>query len=90
MQSIVLLGDVFKTQIVSEAFVRFSNSLGSYPEASELGNHPHHLLEMMLLFTRGRERCGREKEAKRQTWDRSTFLVLFVFRDGKFGDIAKM
>ena len=93
MQSIVLLGKVFKTRIVSGVFVRFSNSLGSYPQASGLGNGdpaPPHLLEIMLLFTRGRERCGREKEAKRQTWKQKYLFSLFVFRDGRFGDIAKM
>ena len=40
MQSIVLLGEDFKTQIVSEVFVRFFTSLDSYPEASGLVNHP--------------------------------------------------
>ena len=40
VQSIVLLGELFKTQIVSEVFVRFSNSLDSYPKASGLGTHP--------------------------------------------------
>ena len=79
MQSIVLLEEDFKTQIVSEVFVRFSNSLGSYPEASRLWNPPPHeppLRNDVIVYQRKGEM--RQREGSQKTNLEQKYLFSFI------------
>ena len=83
--------EVFKTQIVSEAFVRFSNLLGSYPKANGLGTPPTHtqtptppLRNSVIVYQRKGEMWQREGSQK------TNLEVEVPFQSYSFSEMANL